>query len=270
MTGRTYLGIDFSGGAAAWRRRCSKPTVWIATITDVLQPRLVDLHPVQDLPGKEAPFEKLTALLGRGDFAAAGIDAPFSIPASHLPPGGYVELLARVGRLPPALDRPFLRGASLVDLATEVASLQQKKPYRETERTWASRGINTRSTLWNGPRGGAAFTAACLTLLARSGRPIWPWNVGPGMLVEAFPAAQLHVWHLPHEGYGKPGQRDVRDQILVGLSKRVKFTSSHRLLMLDNPDALDAAVASFAAMAAERHGPPAAYPADGLIYVHDR
>lgn len=270
MAGRIYLGIDFSGGAAAWRRRCSRPVVWIATIADDPEPRLVDLRPVQELPGADAPFDALIALLRDGGFVAAGIDAPFSVPAPHLPPGGHAGLLARVGRLPPAPDRPFPRGAALVGLATEVAPLQQGKPYRETERTWTGRGINTRSTLWNGPRGGAAFTAACLTLLARSGRPIWPWSLGPGMLVEAFPAAQLHVWRLPCRGYGKPEQRDARERILDGLGERLRFTAPQRCVMLASPDALDAAVAGFAALAADRIGSPAAYPVDGLISVFDR
>lgn len=263
------LGIDFSGGAAPWRTRCSRPTVWIATVETRTAPRLADLRPVQSLPGEGTPFDRLVALLHAGDFAAAGIDAPFAIPAEHLPHGGHVELLAQVDMLPPAPDRPFPSGAALVDLATRSIPLGQRKPHRETERVWAKRGVNTRSTLWNGPRGGAPFTAACLTLLARSGRPIWPWNAGRGLLVEAFPAAQLLSWNLPHRGYGKPEQHGVRERILAGLAERLEFTAAQRALLLGFPDALDAVIAAFAAIAVGREAPPAKYPADGLIAVLD-
>jgi len=262
-----YLGIDFSGGAKPWKTRNSRPTVWVSRVEDIDAPRLTDLRPVQNLSGEGEPFTRLLALLSAGDYVAAGIDAPFSIPAKFLPPGGHSELLNRINRLLPAPDRPFAPGAALVTLAAEVAPFDQKKPLRETEQVWVKRGINTRSTLWNGPRGGAAFTAACLTLLARSGRPVWPWNFGSGMLVEAFPAAQLRIWALPHHGYGKTQQYDTREQILVGLSQILDFTTADRDTMLRSPDALDAVIASFAAIAAVREGAPAEYPLDGLIAV---
>jgi len=209
----------------------------------------------------------LLALLHAGKFAAAAIDAPFAIPAKYLPPGGHVELLDRVSGLSAAPDRPFASGAALVELAGEFAPLEQKKPHRETERVWAKCGVNTRSTLWNGPRGGAPFAAACLTLLARSDRPIWPWKYGPGMLVEAFPAAQLCQWGLPCSGYGKPEQREVRGQILTGLAKYLDFNIPQREVMIASPDALDAVIAVFAAIAAVRAGPVIEYPVDGLIAV---
>lgn len=266
---RMFHGIDFSGGAALWRRRCRKPTVWIATVEDAASPRLADLRPVQDLPGGGEPFANLLALLRAGRYTAAAIDAPFAIPAPHLPPGGAPELLDRVGKLPPAADRPFPSGAALLDLARAAAPLDRKKPLRLTERFWASQGVNTRSTLWNGPRGGAPFAAACLTLLARAERPIWPWTAGPGMLVEAFPAAQLRSWGLPHAGYGAPEQREAREPILAALSTRLAFDATERRRMLDCPDALDAAIAVFAAIAAARDAPPADPPSDGFIAVMD-
>jgi len=264
-----YIGIDFSGAAAPWKPRASRPSVWIATIEDTVPPHLADLRPVQSLPGEGEPFTRLITLLSAGNFVAAGIDAPFAIPAKYMPPGGHAELLNRVNRLGRAADRPFPSGAALVDLATKTAPLDQKKPYRVTERVWVERGINTRSTLWNGPRGGAAFTAACLTLLARSGSPVWPWNCGPGMLVEAFPAAQLRTWALPHSGYSKPEQQEARERILAGLAKRLDFSVSQRVLMHESCDALDAVIAAFAAIAAVGEGAPAEYPIDGLIALID-
>lgn len=265
-----FLGIDFSGGANAWKAHCSKPTVWIAAIEDGVALRLIDLRPVQMLPPQQGePFTKLLTLLREGAFEAAGIDAPFGIPNRYMPPGGHDGLLDQVSKLPLGTDRPFPMGAALVDLAATIAPFDQKKPYRKTEQVWIERGVNTRSTLWNGPRGGAAFTAACLTLLARSGRPIWPWKGGAGMLVEAFPAAQLLAWGLPYKGYSKPEQSQAREQILVGLAQRLDFTASQQASMLTSPDALDAVIAAFAAIAAVRQIAPPTPFADGLIAVMD-
>lgn len=51
-----------------------------------------------------------------------------------------------------------------------------------------------------GPRGGAAMTAACLKLLHEANCPIWPWQRSARrLLAEAFPAAQLRHWQLPHQ-----------------------------------------------------------------------
>lgn len=96
------------------------------------------------------PFRRLCDELSKGDFNAAALDAPFSI--------------LTVTGAPPPLSLP--------------------KPLRATEAYWRDQGINVRSTLWNGPRGGAPFAAACITLLHRAGRPVWPWAKAPGMLVE--------------------------------------------------------------------------------------
>jgi cupin 2 domain-containing protein len=265
-----FLGIDFSGGAPAWRARCARPSVWIATVeAGAGPPRLTDLRPAQKLAGDGAPFDRLVRLLAAGDFDAAGIDAPFALPAAHLPAGGYDELLAQVAALPDAPDRPFARGAAIVALGEAMAAKASAKPLRVAERFWSARRINTRSTMWNGARGGAPFAAACLALLARARRPIWPWQSGPGMLVEVFPAAQLHQWRLPHTGYAAPDQRGQRATILAGLTARLEFDSSQHATMMDCADALDAVLASFGAMAAVRgdYVPLGAEASDGMIAV---
>ena len=266
---RRFYGIDFSGAAAPWKARCGRPTVWIATIEDAVTRRLIDLRPVQNLAGTGEPFERLVRLLRAGDYQAAAIDAPFSIPAEYLPPEGHAELLDLVRRLPPAPDRPFPNGGALVELADGIKPRLTKKPYRHTEQCWIKRQVNTRSTLWAGPRGGAAFTVACLTLIALSERPIWPWDHAPGMLVEAFPAAQLRCLDLPYVAYGKPEQFAARERILTGLTGLIEFASSDRTVMIKSADALDAVVAAFAAIAAFQNGPDQAKPADGLIAVLD-
>jgi hypothetical protein len=251
-----FLGIDFSGAAAPWRARCGRPTVWIAFAT-FANDRLTldDLIPAQDLPGAGAPFHRLTGLLDRGDYAAAAIDAPFSIPAAHMKPGGHAALLQDVAAMPDGADRPFPRGAALVALAETVRLKDSAKPMRACERHWAQQGVNTRSTLWNGPRGGAPFAAACLTLIARAGRPCWPWQTAPhGLLVEAFPAAQLRRWSLPHRAYGNASQTDARREIIAGLTPRIALSPGQTETMHRSADALDAVIAVFAGLAVQRHG----------------
>lgn len=237
--------------------------------------RLFELRPVQHLPGSAHPFERLVALLERGDYCAAAIDAPFSLPARHVPAGGLPTLLGDVERFP-AEKRPFAKGADLVAYAEQNAPLQQKKPLRNTERAWADRGVNTSSTLWNGPRGGAPFTVACLTLLARVGGPIWPWtHTSLGLLVEAFPAGQLHDWELAHQGYAKSGANPNRDHILEDVSPwRIEIPDPMYRRCRSNADALDAVLCLFAAKAAvERQATaedPAAAQHEGWIANHPR
>jgi uncharacterized protein DUF429 len=246
-----FLGIDFSGGARPWRRSNSNPTVWLASAKDSddgLQ--LVDLIPVQSLPGDQAPFDRMVNLLAAGEFEAAAIDAPFSLPSAHLPPGGHTELLRQISTLTDGHDRPFPLGASIVTLGSALMPLVEPKPLRKTEADWASKGVNTRSTMWNGPRGGAPFAAACLRLIERSGRPCWPWTqFQRGILVEAFPAAQLRQWGLPHQGYSGPLNVTVRKLILEALNERIRVSSSHRQILAQNTDALDAVIAVFAGVA---------------------
>lgn len=267
MSEARFLGIDFSGGAGPWRATCSRPTVWIATLEAF---RLADLRPVQELEGEGTPFERLVALLREGRFRAAAIDAPFSLPQAHLPPGGHAELLQDIGGLRIAEDRPFPRGAAILSYASGFAPIRSAKPWRQTEQ---SCGAMARSTLWNGARPGAPFTAACLTLLARAQRPIWPWKDAPGMLVEAFPAAQLRAWDLPNAGYGLPEEKPVRAGIVAALEQRgLAIEPTYRRQMLASPDALDAVVAAFAGRAAAnrqlRHEKPPSWRLEGAIAVH--
>src|SRR5262245_26320327 len=92
-----WLGIDFSGNHRMWTQGTSRSNVWVATVedrSDVLV--LIDLRRVRDLPGEVEPFERLTELLRKGGYSAAGIDAPFSVPAARCPEGGHSMLLAKV------------------------------------------------------------------------------------------------------------------------------------------------------------------------------
>ena len=270
---RIYHGIDFSGNHKMWTSGCGRSNVWIATAKTQLRVlRLAELRAVQHLPGSAHPFERLVVLLKRGDYCAAAIDAPFSLPARHIPAGGLPVLLRDVERLPTE-NRPFAKGADLVAYAHQNAPLQEKKPLRKTERAWADRGVNIRSTLWNIPRGGAPFTVACLTLLAKVGGPVWPWTrADRGLLVEAFPAGQLHDWELKHQGYTTSGPSPNRDDILEDVSRRIEIPDPMYRCCRSNADALDAVLCLFAAKAAVEGRAtvedPAAAAHEGWIATH--
>jgi hypothetical protein len=129
------------------------------------------------------------------------------------------------------------------------------KPLRKTELVWSKQKINVRSTLWAGPRGGAAMTAACLTLLRESGCPIWPWDrpTDPtGLLIEAFPAAQLRHWNLDFQGYNgnKAEAASRRKSLVASVSNWIEISDdSFRKEMERSADALDAVLCAFAAIA---------------------
>ena len=146
------------------------------------------------------------------------------------------------------------------------------KPLRHTEQLWKSRGLNVRSTLWDGPRGGAAFTVACLTLLAKAERPVWPWNyANHGLLAEAFPACQLHQWTLPYSGYASSYPSPEREAILERISSRIEIPDRLGERCRCSADALDAVLCLFAAKAAAEDratvGDQAATAAEGWIAV---
>ena len=252
MTRSRFYGVDFSGDANKWKSGCRTSNVWVAEAArEGGSVRLVGLCPVQELQGTGNPFARLTALLNEGDYEVAAIDAPFSIPVAHIPDGGHAELLENVA-LFPTEGRPFAKGEKLVACAEKARLKDRAQPLRRTESEWKSRGVNTRSTLWNGPRGGAPFAVACLTLIQRSGRPCWPWKRETGgLLAEAFPAGQLRQWDLQHDKYGKdePKHQNQRKRILECAARVVKCPPQLCGKMLDSADALDAFLCLFAAIA---------------------
>ena len=272
----TVHGIDFSGDVTKWTPGCGSSNVWIATaqVHDEKFMKLVALRPVQDLPGNSHPFERLVGLLAGGEYCAAGVDAPFALPERHMPVGGFPELLRDVAKLPTG-GRPFAEGKELKAYGERNAHLLKNdlKPLRTTEEFWKGRVANVRSTLWDGPRGGAPFTAACLTLLARIKRPAWPWcRVPRGLLVEAFPAAQLHHWELPHQGYDGPKGRSAREETIEGISPRIEIPDDLRKRCQESADALDSVLCLFAARAAAAGlapvDDPTAAELEGWIAVH--
>lgn len=265
-----WLGIDFSGDAAQWGpRRASN--LWVAEVTRKgASLLLTDLRRVQRLPGPGSPFERLAARLAAADFRAAGIDAPCGLPEAFAGPS-HAALLARVAGLPRD-GRPFPRGADLVRaVAGRDPPLSPRKPLRETERRWAGR-VNVRSTLWVAPRGGAPMTAACLVLLARAARPVWPFApAGRGCIAEAFPAAQLRQWDLPHVRYAGAEGKRARRTIEAALAPRVD-PGFFAPVLRGSADALDAVLAAFGAVAltdGQLADPPGRLAAkEGWIAVH--
>lgn len=274
MSKDRWVGIDFSGNHLEWRPRCGTSNVWIA---DVRRARaglhLHDVRRVQQLAGSGDPFSRLAALLAAGGYQAAGIDAPFSLPDRYVRRvGGHAALLRLVGSRA-VVARPFISGGDLVHLvAARPPPLAPPKPLRDTEACWVGMGVNVRSPLWNGARPGAPMTAACITLLHRASRPIWPWSTqGAGLLVEAFPAAQLRTWGLPHQGYdgGAAAAVATRRTILRAVSSRL-HVGTWSPTLLGSADALDAVLCAWAAIAVSSALTPTSPSAatEGGILVH--
>lgn len=230
---------------------------------------------VQELLGDEHPLERLAALLREGNFDAAGIDAPFSVPRAFIFPVGYAGLLERIGSLSNPDGRPFLRSADFVKAIAWISpTLNPPKPMRSTDAYWSQKGLNVRSTLWAGARGGAAMTAACFKLLHRAQRPIWPWvRESKGLLVEAFPMAQLKQWRLPYNGYAKQDQKSelLRKEIISGIRGKIDLGRFDTVL-ISSSDALDSVLCAFSGLAVKTSS--IAVPPDdsallgGLVAVH--
>ena len=266
-------GIDFSGNVRMWTPGCGHSNVWIATAElRANRPQLTALRQVQHLPGTSHPFDRLVTLLAAEDYRAAAIDAPFALPARHMPVGGFPIMLRDVACFEKE-HRPFAKGKRLVEYGESIAPLEKLKPLRKTEQVWCDRGVNVRSTLWNKPRGGAPFTAASLTLLCKAGRPVWPWvRSRPGLLVEAFPAAQLRQWKLPHQRYDGPNRCAARSRILEAIASRIQIPRPWYSACEESADALDSVLCVFAAIAVANSLAPiedsAAAEHEGWIAVH--
>ena len=271
-----WIGIDFSGNHLQWRDTPAASAVWIAQIEQTRRGlRLVDLRRVQDLTGSEPPFARLARFLREAEFAVAGIDAPLAPPQGYFT-GSRAELLCAVRALPCG-TRPFPRGAQLVGLLAPALTPRGRHVHRATEQVWRKRGVNVRSVLWNGPRGGAAFAAASLSLVADCGLAVWPWAAieGGKVLAETFPAAQLRTWGLPYFGYNGPATeaRRRRQAIVDGLARaELAIPDALGTVLCASADALDSVLCALAARAlstgalAEPPGP--ANRTEGWIVVH--
>jgi hypothetical protein len=271
----TWVGIDFSGSPLQWRQTRAASAVWIAQIgaaRHVLSLR--DVCRVQDLPGDDIPFARLVRFLKETDFAVAGIDAPLAPPAGTFA-GSRAALLAAVRALPCA-ERPFPTGEQLTRLLAPELAPRGKHIHRATEQRWRKRGINVRSVLWNGPRGGAPFAAASFTLVAATGLPVWPWDAASQarVLAETFPAAQLRTWNLPWFGYNGDTQaaRRRRRTIVRHIAARLVIAPHLEQRLLGSADALDSVLCALAARAVSTDvlaDPPGAESAaEGWIAVH--
>lgn len=250
MSGR-WLGIDFSGNYRMWQPACGTSNVWIAVVEQHTQLCLTELFRVQSLPGTARPLERLISYLTTTDYRAAGIDAPFSIPMKYLPESRFLTLLTLADNLPLG-KRDFPSGSAFVRAIEHgYGAALPMKPLRRTEARWSGK-VNVRSTLWCGPRGGAAFAAACLKILARRQGPIWPFagRDQPRLLVEAFPAAQLAAWQLPAIGYnGDASSAQTSRQAIIARLQDLVDLADFRSVLESSADALDAVLCAFAPIA---------------------
>ncbi|MBW6503124.1 DUF429 domain-containing protein [bacterium] len=271
-----FLGIDFSGNHLMWRPGCGRSNVWISDVRRAGERLVLErLLRVQELPGNEHPLERLAALLREGDFDAAAIDAPFSVPKAFITPEGYARLLERIGSLSDPDGRPFCRAADFVKAVAGVdPPLNPPKPMRSTDTYWSQKRLNVRSTLWAGARGGAAMMAACFKLLHRAQRPIWPWvQESSGLLVEAFPMAQLKQWGLPYNGYGKQDRKGelLRKGIIERIRGRIDLGGLDEALV-SSADALDSVLCAFSGLAVKTSSiavpPDDSTTLEGWVAVH--
>jgi Protein of unknown function (DUF429) len=273
---KQLLGIDFSGSADQWGAKRRSSNVWIA-VGQADEARLLidDLVPVQALLGDAEPFNRLVETLTDIDGFAA-INAPFSAPRAYA--ASVSVLWAQASGLPHE-GRPFGHGADLVERLSPGVGRHGVKAYRACEALWRQRGLNTPSTLWSGPGGGAGAAVACMTLLLMRGGPVWPLRPGGegAVLVEASPAAQLFAWGLETGGYSgaKPKAAAARAEIQAALvaDHGLVISDAQAAICRGNADALDAVLCAYAAktMADGRHPRqlPAAARSEGWIVVDE-
>ncbi len=278
-----FLGIDFSSDLRMWRKNVLRPRVWIAAAElNSNKPVLLSIMPVQKLPGSDPPFQRLVKMLKKGDYVAAAIDAPFSIPENYVPARKFHFMLELLSKIIPR-DRPFPKGPDFVNLVAPELGFHGKKLFRNTEKVWMKYGVIPRSPLWAGPRGGAGLTAAVTTLIHRSKIPVWPISTNKPLikpfLAEAFPAAQLARWGLPFKKYNGSSQQAFKNRQKIlngteetpGLKKRLNINKFEAVL-LASADALDAVICTFAGMAVFTNSlalpPSGAFHAEGWIAVH--
>jgi hypothetical protein len=270
------VGIDFSGDVRRWTAGTRRSNVWIAC--SEYEDKQVQVHKlirVQELDYPGHPFDRLCRFISDSDDARVAIDAPFSIPRRflHVAPEiawSQVAALAREERPFPA-SKPFLQlfcPNSPDGLGYHI--------WRNTEQYWRDHHVNVRSTLSAKHRGGAATTAACMTLLATHSGPIWPFrNGGVGAVVcEAFPAAQLCNWELNYSDYNGDANfaRGIRSKILSFLieQKALRIDEERMDSCLKSADALDAVLCLYAAAAVSSRSPPKSeMRCEGKIVVHD-
>ena len=278
----TFVGIDFSGDQNQWNPSNQASNVWVAEARAAGNGALsvTDLRCVQQLPGQGRPFARLAMWLSAGNFQAAAIDAPFSVPWWFFRNGlaGHAALLATVNGLPLGGARDFPTGNDFIASVAPPAGLPFafSKPLRVTESYWRGRRVNIRSTVWAGVRPGAPFASACTKLLANAARPIWPWASGPSPLIEAFPAAQLRHWGLCFAGYNGLAGQTNRNAIVADLEKNrgLQVSANQRARIQANADALDAVLCVYAARAVSlgQLGVPlpgfACHALEGWIAVH--
>lgn len=94
------------------------------------------------------------------------------------------------------------------------------------------------------------------------------------MLVEAFPAAQLRTWGLPHTNYAASEEKKARGAVIAHLEEKrqLMLEPADRKRMLASADALDSVIAAFGARAAANRTlakeMPATWEVEGAIAVH--
>lgn len=125
---KCWLGIDFSGNCRMWRTQTKKSNVWVAKVSGKPdRPVLKSLKIVHELPGEGTPFLRLTNLLKSRHFAAAAIDAPFSVPGACVPRDEHKRLLELVAEIQRPKHCPFPAAQDFVCRVLAGRALKGKK-----------------------------------------------------------------------------------------------------------------------------------------------
>ncbi len=240
--------LDFSASKAKWARGCRNSNVWLATATldDSGSLFLNELLRPQSIPGSGTPFQNLAKILKTGEFEAVGIDAPLSVPIEFLPEGKHQRLVETIVNLGDG-ESDFPSGKLLIEKLVSAEHLPYGiKKFRKTEELWR-RKVSTRSALWAGPRGGTGLLSAAIILMHQTNRQLWPLHQRENLLLEVFPAAQLHQWGLPTVRYdgSDTTARKNREIICNGIAAKISGLDTWREILLDSGDALDAVVGLF-------------------------
>ena len=271
----TVFGVDFSGASDAGEK------LWIAEIDGGDDPRLVGCAPVTER--LDAPADRSSAhralthfLAGLDSDAAAGLDFPFSLPASVVRDEDWEALVRSFPSLfatPAELQRRCQSRAALTDddrvqhVRETEASVSALSPYDRRLRSQTFYGI--RDVL-------RPLVLADVVRVA----PMQELTPDRPTLLETYPAAALDS--LDGETY-RAGYKEASEQgrerraanldaLEAEASVRVDDGTRDRLLSDAGADGLDAALAAFAAWRntvdpSNLEIDEGEYDAEGYIYV---
>ncbi len=271
---KRVVGVDFSGakraGENAWVAQC-------LVVEDKLN--LVSVNSLESLCGsalREPALAWLAEFSSKQDETLVGMDFPFGLPI-ELGWTTWPDQMRAVGEWQSAANdfgRECVRRARLVGEKMHIRRLTD----RLTKTPFDCYHYRIIYQTFHGMRDvlGPLSKVAGVSIF-----PFQPVTESTrAVVVEACPGSTLKRWKLPHQNYKQPGggallprRLATRNEILDGLSDRLKFSESQRRTMVRNPggDAMDAAIAAAGAWEAFCSIDPAEirkdarFPEEGMV-----